>query len=303
MKTSAQAALWGAFCADAYALGAHWVYETDKIEAGDFDWEHYNAPIMHYHHPKNAGDLTHYGDQMGWLLGLVARTYDFDCDAFSRLWYEKMQGYEGYVDSASRQLIHMIESKGDREGTSADLAGAASFAPLLYRYRENIRFLLEAVEGLSGLTHANDEVTRAALYFAEVGFHLIQDRPMEATLRGVAAEYCHRIKDQVQAGIDSRFRPSYEAVEYFGKSCGIGSLGGVIHLLMKYENDFRGAMEANVRAGGDSAARGLIVGTLLGAHLGMEAIPSGWPEALHLYGFITAQMEAIDDCCEREDCI
>ncbi|MGA2940205.1 MAG: ADP-ribosylglycohydrolase family protein, partial [Syntrophobacteraceae bacterium] len=40
--------------------------------------------------------------------------------------------------------------------------------------------------------------------------------------------------------------------------------------------NLREALVENVMAGGDSAARGLVVGMILGAHLGFEAIPSEW---------------------------
>ncbi|HVN71040.1 MAG TPA: ADP-ribosylglycohydrolase family protein [Desulfomonilia bacterium] len=42
----------------------------------------------------------------------------------------------------------------------------------------------------------------------------------------------------------------------------------------------REALIQNVMAGGDSAARGMAVGMVLGAHLGVEAIPQEWIEGL-----------------------
>jgi ADP-ribosylglycohydrolase len=47
-------------------------------------------------------------------------------------------------------------------------------------------------------------------------------------------------------------------------------------------------------AGGDSAARGLIVGMLLGAHLGMDAIPQQWLTDLKAYLQITEMLSGID---------
>jgi ADP-ribosylglycohydrolase len=50
----------------------------------------------------------------------------------------------------------------------------------------------------------------------------------------------------------------------------------VVHLIAKYENDLREALIQSVMAGGDSAARGMLVGMVLGAHLGPESLPMGW---------------------------
>lgn len=289
----AEGAVWGAFCADAYALGAHWVYDGGKIVSGAFDWDGFNAPMMHYHHPKRAGDQTHYGDQMLWLLAFIAKERHFDQDAYARYWFARMQNYDGYIDGASRQLMVQLETK-QRSGQSSDLAGAGSFAPLLYLHSEDIKALLKSVEELSTLTHANEEVLEAALFFAECAFLLLQGEPLEAVLRYVACEYGSRVENAVKEGFDSIFRPTDAAIEYFGKSCGIGAFPGVVHLLVRYEDDYRAAMQANVKAGGDSAARGQIAGTLLGAAFGKEIIPDKWRHALHARDDIADLLVKID---------
>lgn len=50
----------------------------------------------------------------------------------------------------------------------------------------------------------------------------------------------------------------------------------VIHLIVKYENNLKEALTENVMAGGDSAARGLLAGMILDAHLGPDAVPEVW---------------------------
>ena len=69
---------------------------------------------------------------------------------------------------------------------------------------------------------------------------------------------------------------------------------GVIHLIAKYENDLKQALIENVMAGGDSAGRGLIVGMVLGAHLGMDAIPQQWLTDMKAYQQIVDMLSAID---------
>ena len=50
----------------------------------------------------------------------------------------------------------------------------------------------------------------------------------------------------------------------------------MVHLIAKYENNLEEALVQSVMAGGDSAARGMLVGMVLGAHLGPESIPRKW---------------------------
>jgi ADP-ribosylglycohydrolase len=54
----------------------------------------------------------------------------------------------------------------------------------------------------------------------------------------------------------------------------------VVHLIAKYENDLKEALIQSVMAGGDSAARGMLVGMVLGAHLGPESLPIEWVSEL-----------------------
>ena len=51
---------------------------------------------------------------------------------------------------------------------------------------------------------------------------------------------------------------------------------GAVHLIARYADDFNAAMVENVMAGGDSSARGMIAGMVLGAAHGMAAIPEHW---------------------------
>ncbi|MGD8298362.1 MAG: ADP-ribosylglycohydrolase family protein, partial [Desulfobacterales bacterium] len=61
----------------------------------------------------------------------------------------------------------------------------------------------------------------------------------------------------------------------------------------KYEDNLAEGLIENAMAGGDSAARGLIVGMILGAHLGIDAIPQDWLSELKSYQEIVDLMVQI----------
>lgn len=70
---------------------------------------------------------------------------------------------------------------------------------------------------------------------------------------------------------------------------------GVIHLIVKFENDLKAALVENIMAGGDSAGRGLLVGMVLGAHLGIDAIPQNWLKEMKGYQQIVDRLKKIDN--------
>ena len=73
------------------------------------------------------------------------------------------------------------------------------------------------------------------------------------------------LQDAFDAGLKSKDQDSFRTIRQFGPACGIeGAFEGVIHLLSTYD-DFQDAIMANVKAGGDSAARGMVVGMVMGA--------------------------------------
>jgi ADP-ribosylglycohydrolase len=74
-----------------------------------------------------------------------------------------------------------------------------------------------------------------------------------------------------------------EAIQEFGQSCGIdGVLPWALHCILRYENDFKKALLENTKAGWDSAARGMIIGMVLGAYQGYEKLPKDWIQSMNI---------------------
>jgi ADP-ribosylglycohydrolase len=57
-------------------------------------------------------------------------------------------------------------------------------------------------------------------------------------------------------------------------------LPAVFAILLRHGDDLETALIENVMAGGDSAARGVVLGTILGAAHGRRAVPARWLEGL-----------------------
>jgi ADP-ribosylglycohydrolase len=85
-----------------------------------------------------------------------------------------------------------------------------------------------------------------------------------------------------------------EATSEFGQACPLPqSFPSALHAFLKHSNDFETAILANLRAGGDNAGRGAMLGSWLGAHLGVDAIPHEWRSRLTAAPRISAALDKI----------
>ena len=58
------------------------------------------------------------------------------------------------------------------------------------------------------------------------------------------------------------------------------SFPSVLYLAARYSKDFQAALIANTNVGGDNCHRGALLGAIMGAALGVEAIHKRWIEGL-----------------------
>lgn len=290
MREKPKAMVFASFAADALALGVHWIYNTNVIDKKFGRVETYLKPERPTYHPtKAAGEFTHYGDQTMVLLESVNTCAGFDLEDFSRRWQSLFDNYDGYFDNATKRTLENIKSgklPSAAGSDSDDLAGASRIAPLLYVYREDLEKLTASVRAQTAFTHNNSLVIESAKFFAIVTYHVLQGAsPVPAIAQVKKDEFnSGPFLDWTDAGLQSVEKETRQAILDFGQMCETpAAFPGVIHLIAKYENDLEQALIENAMAGGDSAGRGLIVGMVLGAHLGLDAIPQKWLTDMKAY--------------------
>ena len=64
------------------------------------------------------------------------------------------------------------------------------------------------------------------------------------------------------------------------------ALAVAVYAALRYSDDLEGGLITAVNHSGDSDSTGAIAGNILGAYLGMSALPAGWAEKLDVYGAI-----------------
>lgn len=283
MEPNIKQAIMASFAADALALGVHWVYDTSVIEKKYTRVDSLKAPeIEAYHKGKKKGDFTHYGDQSLVLLQSLARTGKFDLDLFARDWQDLFRDYAGYRDHATRETLSNFSSGNPPASAgsgSSDLAGASRMVPLAAWYHNHSEGFIEACEAQTRMTHNHPLVLASAQLFARIFLEVLANRrPVAGILAALdAMESFPDIARAVEKGIESRTRDTRSAIAGFGQNCAVGAaLPSTIHLIARYEDRLADALVENVMAGGDSAARGMLAGFILGAHAGPDAIPQEW---------------------------
>jgi ADP-ribosylglycohydrolase len=281
--------IYGALAGDALALGAHWIYDPPEIARRWGEIKDFQAPDPDGYHPgKTAGDQTHYGDQTLVLMdSLQACGGAFVMDDFARRWRQWAEESTSYKDHATKEtLAHLQEGLGlTKAGSdSTELGGADRIPPLLVALRgEDAPVILGAARAQTALTHG-PAVTEAAELLAHAVFLLLRGVSLRGALQGAVAFPYRQLpaEDYLRRAIEKSDLPVVEAVESFGASCPLEkALPSSLAILWRHGDDPERALIENVMAGGDSAARGMFIGALLGAAHGRRAIPARWIAQLH----------------------
>ncbi len=291
-KTAAASAVKASLAADSLSLCAHWIYDAKAIRDrfGRVDTLMDPAPGSH-HKNRRAGQFTHYGDQTVVLLESLTESQGFDPADFFRRWKLLFSDYDGYMDGATKQTLQRMDmghGPSDCGSTSNDLAGASRMAPLLLCPGPDGRGLDEdglvrAARDQTRMTHNNPRILDATEFFARSAWAVLHGQgPVAAMRRAAQADYnTLPASDWLEQGLEFSATDTVTAVNHFGQSCHVdGAMRSVVQIVARYEDDPAEGLVANVMAGGDSAARGLLAGMLLGAAADSEALPSSWWTAL-----------------------
>ena len=283
MKEKAKAMVLASFVGDSLALGAHWIYDVERIAREFGRVESLLAPKPDSYHPtKRKGQFTHYGDQAFVLLQSLAARKAFDLADFADRWQKLFAAYTGYYDKATKGTLQNFAAGLGPEASASfsnDLAGATRIAPLVYLFREDPERLAAAARTQTAMTHGDPLTIDAAEFFARAAVRILGGEAPTAAFTAVAEERFAGtpLAGLVKDGIAGKGEESVAVVGRFGRNCYTpAAFPGVIQIVARYETDLKEALIQDVMAGGDSAARGMAVGMLLGAHLGESAIPSLW---------------------------
>ena len=281
MNNMKKGAIAGALIGDAFALGPHWLYDTSVVEKHFGKMTAYKKPMAPYHKGKKPGDFTHYGDQTYHLLNLVTGQDRFDIKAYKEAWIKFVETTDMYMDHATKSSLDLLKGKTQVTGSISDELGGMVRGVALYGLNS---YTLEDFINQTRLTHTDEGLKDVVEFFYHVMEKVFEGQKPSEAIEAVNDQMENHMIDQALRLSESHEEAdAVTAISAIGQSCSSKyGLPASIFLINKYEEDFVGAMKANILAGGDSAARGMAVGMVLGAYHGYEHLPKALLEGLNV---------------------
>ncbi|MDM8522212.1 ADP-ribosylglycohydrolase family protein [Desulfococcaceae bacterium HSG8] len=210
-----------------------------------------------------------------------------------RFWLLGLPAGVGYA--TLRSLLKLwIGFPGKKSGVFSAGNGPAMRSPLIgVCYGHDPVKMRQLVRASARITHTDPKAEFGALaaalaaYMASRNHHVSAQDYSEALknllAKDNAVEFLELI-NQVIISVENR-----QTTESFAEEMGLGSgisgymyhtIPPVIHCWLTHQGDFKGALKAIIRCGGDTDTTGAITGAIIGSSVGSDGIPEAWLENL-----------------------
>ncbi|MFW5961551.1 MAG: ADP-ribosylglycohydrolase family protein [bacterium] len=256
------------FIADALSFGAHWVYSTDKLkEEYSGIIEEYRTPMAKFHEGKEAGDLSHYGEQAFALLQSISDHQGFDLKQFRNDWIQYLENNEMYMDHAMQDSLEKFKDEDTLVGAkNHELGGIARSLPLFLEEDITEQDFLDLIH----LTHNAEVVDQTAKFVFNV---------MQEVLAG--KDYKKAVKDN--KGLNQFVEDSFDKIgskdkivenaDERGQGCSIEQGFPIVLDVLWNADNLLEALTLNIMAGGDTSARAIVIAAVMAAAEGLDSTP------------------------------
>lgn len=318
MKSANSAAILGALVADSAALGLHWLYDPiriSEIEKADGvvflqpDAIHYAGSKGYFaHEGKMPGDSSAYGEICLLMLMHLAKHGKFDRIQYQteyRAYFGPGGKFVGYIDSPTRFTLRKLLplEPGDfpaQSGADDDQHPClAPLPPLIATHSGTLEELMGRVEEVVRITNNNGVAVAAAQCAAAVLFEILRGSPVAQALADALPLSGKILKPLLEQALALPDFDSVAASEHFGRACHITEGLPLIFHIAQHAPDYRQAIESNIRAGGDSCGRSIMLGAIVAAHMAHQdcsvfPVPLSWLARYKKLTFAADACESLD---------
>jgi len=294
------AAILGALIADSASLGLHWLYDSkriaqiEKIKGLVFLQPNANdyAETKGYfaHGNKTAGDSSAYGELCLLMLRHLAQHGQFNRIEYQteyRNHFGPGGSYTGYIDSPTRQTLQTLlqlkpEEFPEISGADDDQFAALATIPVVVAVHTGSQEALSTkIEQVVRLTNHNDTAVAAAQYAASVLFAVLNGKSIPQALATALPYAGEKLAPLVEEALHTRTLDSEAIAKRFGTACHVLEGMPIIVHIAQHAANYRTAIKENIRIGGDSCGRAIMLGAITAAYTSQQSeqsssIPLEW---------------------------
>ena len=257
---------------------------------------HWGPANRHYHQGMQAGENTLNALCARLVMRSMTRQKGHDTADFLSSYVDFMTAPDShndtYAESYHRDFFAnwargMPPEKcaGKTGHDTASMGGLVGLAPVILgtAARHGVDQAVAAALAQMRLTHVSQPLEVFATAYAQILAGLVLSPPTDlvAWLQSHASPLGKGLSALLAKAPGSSVSVTQVIGGMYSPACYIeDSFPSVLYLAARYHQDFESALIANTNAGGDNCHRGAVLGALMGAWLGHEAIPLRWRQGL-----------------------
>lgn len=296
----ATAAILGALVADSATLGLHWLYDPARIAEIEArkglvflspDAADYAGTTGYFAHGgKMAGESTGYGEVCLLMLQHLTKHGEFKRTEYQteyRAYFGPGGAFVGYVDSPTRLTLRTLlslELAAFPAASGADddqFAALAALPPVVATHSGTLATLMERVEEVVRITNNNVLAVAAAQCSAAALFEVLRGTAIAPALASALPFADNTLRPLLEQALAVPALDSVAVAARFGRACHVAEGLPVVFHIAQHAPDYRSAIEANIRAAGDSCGRAIMLGAIVAAHMARQGdaaspIPLQW---------------------------
>ena len=274
-------ALTGALVADSASMGLHWMYDVEHLAALEaFGEIMFRAPESNVfegprdefvHHTRHKGDLSHYGESAR-IVGQLVLNEDYSPAAHRDVFFAAFGPcghFNGYADIPTKALIRKMLVEGDQiadpSGMDDKQMPAYCVMPGLLAVNADKNTMIQAAQVISVHTGVISGV--AAVY--ELVSLLSEGVSLPEALDQIAQSMDGEMGELLTQALAMDGYQPIGVGKKFGRACYVEHSLPIIWHLLKHATDFESAVRDNIRCGGDSCGRSMVLGSVAGLVFGV----------------------------------
>lgn len=300
------AAVLGALVADAAALGLHWVYDAKRVaDVADAHGSAAFVPVDPAHHAGVAAYFAHalrcdgmqsqYGEVLRLAMRSVIENDGFDGAAYRAAFVAHFGAggpYQGYIDRPTRGVLENTAAELDVTGIDDDQLPATSTLPAIMAWYSGDAQTAMA-KAAREVTNINDVAEGYSAVCERVLCQVVDGGDLKTILKMTAQEAEGEIGEALRAALSSDESDSVAYGDVTGRACHLPMAIPLAFHIMSRADDYADAVELNIRAGGDSCGRAIVIGAIMAAACGVRDIPLEWILKLDRSADVWAQCRLI----------